>query len=161
MFPLEIINMVIAQMGGYGAAETLPWLRPWDETFLCFSLLRIYLFFFGKHDKHSCSASAIINLSMVSIADSLLSTLHASANRILRCEANEYFIRSGYASSLVSRVLRLRRSTLARACTPLTKSRFPVVFGLTEFGSRKHCFHFQSSVLCRSWSIRWFPVGFM
>ena len=37
---------------------------------------------FGKRDKHSCSASAIINLSMVSIVDSLFSTLHASANRI-------------------------------------------------------------------------------
>ena len=34
------------------------------------------------------------------IVDSLLSTLHASANRILRCEANAYFIGSGYASSL-------------------------------------------------------------
>ena len=71
-----------------------------DETSLCFSLLRIYFFFFGKRDRHSCSASAIINLSMVSIADSLLSTLHASANRILRCEANAYFIGSGYTSSL-------------------------------------------------------------
>ena len=58
------------------------------------------IFFVGKRDRHSCSASAIINLSMVSIADSLLSTLHASANRILRCEANAYFIGSGYASSL-------------------------------------------------------------
>ena len=57
-------------------------------------------FFFGKRDKLSCSASAIINLSMVSIADSLLSMLHASANRILRCEANTHFIGSGYASSL-------------------------------------------------------------
>ena len=46
------------------------------------------------------SASAIINLSMVSIIASFLSTLHASANRILRCEANAYFIGSGYASSL-------------------------------------------------------------
>ena len=52
-------------------------------------LFALYLyFFFGKRDKHSCSASAIINLSMVSIVESLLSTLHASANRILRCEAN-------------------------------------------------------------------------
>ena len=56
--------------------------------------------FFGKRDKHSCSASAIINLSMVSIVDSSLTTLHASANRILRCEANAYFIGSGYAGSL-------------------------------------------------------------
>ena len=37
---------------------------------------------FGKRDKHSCSASASINLSMVSIVDSLLSTLHASVNHI-------------------------------------------------------------------------------
>ena len=54
-------------------------------------------FFFGKRDKRSCSASAIISLSVDSIVDSLLSTLHASANRILRCEANDYFIGSGYA----------------------------------------------------------------
>ena len=88
-------------------------------------------FFFGKRDKHYCSASAIINSPMVSIVDSLLSTLHASPNRILRCEANAYFIGSGYAGSLsfffsgcrprFSR-LALRRSTLARSCTPLTKS---------------------------------------
>ena len=37
---------------------------------------------FGKRDKRSCSASAIISLSMVSIVDSVLSTLHTSANRI-------------------------------------------------------------------------------
>ena len=30
--------------------------------------------------------------------------------------------------------------------------RFPVVFSLGEFWSVKHCLHFQSSVLCRSWS---------
>ena len=47
-----------------------------DETVLCFSLLRIFFSFSG--------------MSMVSIADSLLSTLHASANRILRCAANAY-----------------------------------------------------------------------
>ena len=68
---------------------------------------------------------------MVSIVDSLLSMRHTSANRILRCEANAYLMGSGYASSLsfsslaaalVSRVSGLRRSTLARVCTPLTKS---------------------------------------
>ena len=37
---------------------------------------------------------------MVSIVDSLLSTLQVSTNRILRCEANAYFIVSDYASSL-------------------------------------------------------------
>ena len=58
-------------------------------------LLFAHYFVFGKRDKLSCSASAIINLSMVSIVDSLLSTLHASANRILHCEGNEYFIGSG------------------------------------------------------------------
>ena len=70
-----------------------------DETFLCFSLLRIY-FLGGKRDKLSRRPSAIINLSMVWIADSLLSMLHASANRILHCEANTHFLGSGYASSL-------------------------------------------------------------
>ena len=49
--------------------------------------LMFFFFFFGKRDKLSYIASAIINLSMVSIVDSLLSTLHKSANRILRCEA--------------------------------------------------------------------------
>ena len=51
---------------------------------------------FGKRNKHSSSASAIINLSVISIVDSLLSTLHA----FLRCEANAYFIDSGCAGSL-------------------------------------------------------------
>ena len=55
----------------------------------------LMFFFFGKRDKLSCNASAIMKLSMVSIVDSLLSTLHKSANRILRCEANAYFIGSG------------------------------------------------------------------
>ena len=32
MFPLEIINMVIAQMGGSGTPGTLPWLRPCNST---------------------------------------------------------------------------------------------------------------------------------
>ena len=61
---------------------------------------------FGKRDKHSCSILAIIiTLSTVSIIDSLLSTLHASANRILRCDANAYCICncSGYTGSLLSR----------------------------------------------------------
>ena len=62
--------------------------------------LTFFFLLFGKRDKHSCSASAIFSLSMVSIVDSLLSSLPASANRILRFEANAYFIGSGYAGSL-------------------------------------------------------------
>ena len=46
---------------------------------------------FGKRDKHTCSASAVINLSMVSIVDSLLSTLHASANRIVALRGQRIF----------------------------------------------------------------------
>ena len=82
--------------------------------------------FFRKRDKLSCSASAIINLSMVSIVDSLLSTLHASANRILHCEANTQFIGSGYASSLSFFFLgcpphfSATQHSHRRACTPLT-----------------------------------------
>ena len=72
-------------------------MRPSYDSLCCVSNV---FFLFGKRDKHSCSASAIFNFSMVSIVDSLLSTLHASANRILRCEANAYFIGSGYAGSL-------------------------------------------------------------
>ena len=82
-------------------------------------------FFFGKRDKLSCSASAIINLSMVSMVDSLLSTIHASANRILRCETNALALAkravslfSSRAAALVSRVSRLRRSR-ARALLSL------------------------------------------
>ena len=95
-------------------------------------LLFAHYFVFGKRDKLSCSASAIINLSMVSIVDSSLSTLHESANRILRCEANAYSsfalamwavsLFSSRAAALVSLVSRLRCSTLACECTPLTKS---------------------------------------
>ena len=84
--------------------------------------------FFRKRDKLSCSTSAIINLSMVSIVDSLLSMLHASANRILHCEANTQFIGSGYASSLSFFFLgclphfSATQHSHRRACTPLTKS---------------------------------------
>ena len=43
MFPLEITNMVIAQMGGSGTPGTLPWLHPCrgvkgDVVALLFSL---------------------------------------------------------------------------------------------------------------------------
>ena len=57
---------------------------------------------FEKRDKHSCGASAIINMSIVLIVDGLLSTLHASANRIWCCEANAVSLFSSRASSLVS-----------------------------------------------------------
>ena len=99
-------------------------MRP-SYASLCFvSNVFLFCFFFRKCDKHSCSASAIINLSMVSIVDNLLSTLHASANRILHCEANTYFIGSGCADSLSFFFLGChpRFSHLAHACTPLTKS---------------------------------------
>ena len=59
---------------------------------------------FEKRDKHSCGASTIINMSIVLIVDSLLSTLHASANRIWCCEANAVYLFSSRASALVSRV---------------------------------------------------------
>ena len=64
----------------------------------------------------------VVNLSMVSIVDSLLSTLHASANRIfalrpthisLALAVRAVSLYSSRAAALVSRVLRLRRSTLS------------------------------------------------
>ena len=76
---------------------------------------------FGKRDKRSCSASAIITLSMVSIVDSLLSTFTHQPIVFLRCETNAYFIGPGCAGSLsfpsraaalISRVSRLRVSRL-------------------------------------------------
>ena len=73
-------------------------MRP-SYASLC-SVSVVVAFFFRKRNKHSCCASGIINLSMVSIVDSLLSTPHVSTNRILRCEANACFIGSGYAGSL-------------------------------------------------------------
>ena len=89
-------------------------------------------FFFGKRDKHSCSASAIISLSMVSIVDTccqrfthqpilfcVVRPTHISLGLAMRAVSLFFF--SG-AAALFSRVSRLRRSTLARACTPLTKS---------------------------------------
>ena len=45
---------------------------PRDETFLCFSLLRIYFFFSGKRDKNSCNISSfdswqfVVNASHIS-----------------------------------------------------------------------------------------------
>ena len=110
------------------------------------SYLMFFCFvFFRKCDKHSCSASAIINLSMVSIVDNLLSTLHASANRILHCEANTYFIGSGCADSLSFFFLgcHSRFSHLAHACIPLTKSEENVI---TYLSSALLCF----ADLCRS-----------
>ena len=65
---------------------------------------------------------------MVSIVESLLSTLHASANSILHCEANSALVMwaaslfSSRAAALVSRISHLCRSPLACMCTPLTKS---------------------------------------
>ena len=76
----------------------------WDIVMLLFAVSNVSIF--GKRDKHSCSILAIIiTLSTVPIIDSLLSTLHASANRILRCDANAYCICncSGYTGSLLSR----------------------------------------------------------
>ena len=71
----------------------------WDIVMLLFAVSNVFIF--RKRDKHSCSTlTIIIILSAVSIIDSLLSTLHASANRILRCDANAYSICSGYAGSL-------------------------------------------------------------
>ena len=55
---------------------------------------------FRKHDKHSCSASAIINLSMVSIVDSCCQRFKHQPIIFLRCKANAYFIGSGCAGSL-------------------------------------------------------------
>ena len=69
--------------------DHVTYLERWDLLMLLFALYLMFLFC-GKCDTHSCSASAIINSWMVSIVDSLLSTLHASANCILRCEANAY-----------------------------------------------------------------------
>ena len=87
---------------------------------LLFALYLMFLFC-GKCDTHSCSALAIINSRMVSIVDSLLSTLHASANCILCCEANAY-ISFAMAATLSSGISQLRCLTLTCACTPLTKS---------------------------------------
>ena len=57
-----------------------------------------------KNDKHSCGASAIINLSMVSIVDSLLSTLHASAKLIFVLWDQRIYqaVSSSRAAALVS-----------------------------------------------------------
>ena len=59
---------------------------------------------------------------MVSIVDSLLSTRHALANRILRCAANAYFIGSGWAAALVSRVSRGFAAQKERHFTPFCPS---------------------------------------
>ena len=99
----------------------------WDIVMLLFAVSNVSIF--GKRDQYSCSTLAtIIILSTVSITDSLLSTRHASANHILRCDANAYSICSGYVGSLpfffagcYPRSSR-HASTFARACTPLTKS---------------------------------------
>ena len=54
----------------------------------------------GKRYKHSCSASAIINLSMVSIVDSCCQRFTHHPIIFLHCKANAYFIGSGCADSL-------------------------------------------------------------
>ena len=66
-------------------------------------VLYVLFLFPGNVTKQSCSTSAIIILSKVSITENLLSTLQALvSHRILRCEANAYFTCSGYESSLFS-----------------------------------------------------------
>ena len=40
MFSLEIINMVIAQMGGSGTPGTLPWLRPCEDPHVSFFIIQ-------------------------------------------------------------------------------------------------------------------------
>ena len=80
-----------------GSRHILGEMRPSNASLCSVSNVSI----FEERDKHPCSASAIINMSMVLLVDSLFSTLHASANRIL---ANAVSLFSSRASSLVSRV---------------------------------------------------------
>ena len=80
-------------------------------------LLYVMFLFSGNVTKQSCSISAIIILSRVSITDNLLSTLQESVNnRILRCEVNAYFTCSGYESSLFSPPTAALISGRSRAC---------------------------------------------
>ena len=81
------------------------------------SVLYVRFLFSGNVTKQSCSTSAIIILSRVSITENLLSTLQALVNnRILRCEANAYFTCSGYESSLFSPPTAALVSGRSRAC---------------------------------------------
>ena len=80
-----------------GSRHILGEMRPSNASLCSVSNVSI----FEERDKHPCSASAIINMSMVLLVDSLFSTLHASANRIL---ANAVYLFSSRASALVSRV---------------------------------------------------------
>ena len=99
-------------------------MRP-SYASLCsvYAYLFLLLLFFGKRDKHSCSASAIINLPMGSICWQFV----VNASRISQSyfpwvwlrDQSLFFLHR--AVTLVSRVSRLGRSTLARACTPLTR----------------------------------------
>ena len=77
-----------------------------------FSSLLPNVFIFGKRDKLSCSASAVISLSI--IVESLLSTLHASVNSILHCEAN--FAPAMWAASLFSSRAVALVSCISRLC---------------------------------------------
>ena len=83
-----------------GSRHILGEMRPSNASLCSVSNVSI----FEERDKHPCSASAIINMSMVLLVDSLFSTLHASVNRIWCCEANAVYLFSSRASALVSRV---------------------------------------------------------
>ena len=87
--------------------------------------------FFGKHDKHSCSASAISTCQCFRLLT--VCCQHFTHQPIVFCVVRPTHISLGLAmravslfssraAALVSRISRLCRSTLARACTPLTKS---------------------------------------
>ena len=89
-----------------GSRHILGEMRPSNAS-LC-SVPNVSIF--EKRDKHSCGASTIINMSIVLIVDSLLSTLHSSAKRLI---SQSYLVLWGQrslslfssrASALVSRV---------------------------------------------------------
>ena len=61
------------------AIRSRPEMRPSINASLC-SVSKVTTF--GKRDKHSCNAPAIIILSIALIIDNSLSTLQASTNRI-------------------------------------------------------------------------------
>ena len=106
------------------------------NTVLCFRSVNV----FGKRDKNSCSASAIISLLMVSIVEILLSTLHASTNRIFALWGQRIFHWLWLCGQSLFSLLGLPPSFLAshifaarRSCVWLTEEKRETAHSLTQF----------------------------
>ena len=146
-------------------------MRP-SYASLCFvSNVFLFCFFFRKCDKHSCSASAIINLSMVSIVDNncqqIICCQHFTHQPIVFCTVRSTHISLGlavqtvslfssWAATLVSRILRMRALPLLnlkkkRGCSQSSRGLHVITYlssALLCFADLCRSLHFMTCDIC-------------